>query len=111
MGVQHFSSRTPSQASWCRMDESHLTGESDSVQKDAQIAPQALSGSKVLEGSGKLLVTAVGSESQQGIILASLTEGDKSDDGLKYARVCLLHCGLCSGYGSAWHVSCWLSSI
>ena len=89
------------------MDESHLTGESDSVQKDAQAGPQALSGSKVLEGSGKLLVTAVGSESQQGIILASLTEsGDKSGDGLKYARVCTCFAifKALPLWGSAWHV-------
>ena len=71
-----------------RMDESHLTGESGSVAKDADSAPQALSGSKVLEGCGKLLVTAVGTESQQGIILASLTEGGSEDGaGLKCALI------------------------
>ena len=66
------------------MDESHLTGESGSVAKDPHKAPLALSGSRVLEGSGRMLVTAVGLESQQGIILNSLTE-DKREGGLKCA--------------------------
>lgn len=64
------------------MDESHLTGESGSVSKDPKKAPLALSGSRVLEGEGRMLVTAVGLESQQGKILSSLTEGER-EGGLK----------------------------
>ena len=77
---------TPPPHTWllCRMDESHLTGESGSVSKDPHKAPLALSGSRVLEGDGRLLVTAVGLESQQGMILNSLTEGQRdSSNGLK----------------------------
>ena len=68
----------------CRMDESHLTGESGSVSKDPEGAPLALSGSRVLEGEGRILVTAVGLESQQGMILSSLTESQR-EGGLKCA--------------------------
>ena len=42
--------------------------------KHAQHAPMLLSGSSVLEGYGRMLVTAVGLNSAQGRILGSLTE-------------------------------------
>ena len=42
--------------------------------KRAGSAPMMLSGSKVLEGYGRMLVTAVGLNSAQGRILGSLTE-------------------------------------
>ena len=56
------------------MDESQLTGESDDVLKHARSAPMLLSGSHVLEGYGRALVTGVGLNSAQGRILGSLTE-------------------------------------
>lgn len=46
------------------MDESHLTGESDDVAKDPRARPSLLGGSKVLSGFGRMLVTAVGPNSQ-----------------------------------------------
>lgn len=46
------------------MDESHLTGESDDVPKDPRTRPSLLGGSKVLSGFGRMLVTAVGPNSQ-----------------------------------------------
>ena len=46
------------------MDESSLTGESDQVKKGATVDPMVLSGTHVMEGSGKVLVTAVGVNSQ-----------------------------------------------
>lgn len=73
----------------CRVDESHLTGESDDVLKESPTAAAAaaaanssngastgrsssgmssclcMSGSKVLEGFGRMLVVAVGPNSQQ----------------------------------------------
>jgi hypothetical protein len=74
----------------CRVDESHLTGESDDVVKEPPSAASAaaaagsggrngssegvggqlssclcMSGSKVLEGFGRMLVLAVGPNSQQ----------------------------------------------
>lgn len=54
------------------MDESSLTGESDHVKKGAEHDPMVLSGTHVMEGSGKMLVTAVGVNSQAGIIFTLL---------------------------------------
>ena len=42
------------------MDESSLTGESDHVKKGENVDPLLLSGTHVMEGSGKMLVVAVG---------------------------------------------------
>lgn len=63
------------------MDESQLTGESDDVSKDPVAAPVCFSGSKVLEGFGRLLVLAVGPNSQQGIINAAVRAGKAGPDG------------------------------
>ena len=57
---------------FCRVDESALTGESEDVVKTAGKAPFLRSGSNVLEGQGRLLVTAVGTNSQQGQIFGAL---------------------------------------
>lgn len=54
------------------MDESSLTGESDHVKKGESSDPMVLSGTHVMEGSGKMLVTAVGVNSQAGIIFTLL---------------------------------------
>ena len=62
----------------CRVDESQLTGEAEDVLKDADEDPLLLSGSKVLEGSGRALVIAVGPNSQAGII-AKLARGQDED--------------------------------
>ncbi len=65
---------------WYRVDESHLTGESDDVLKHADSAPVMLSGTKILEGNGRMLVTGVGLNSAQGRILGSLTD-ERPDEG------------------------------
>ncbi|XP_059142779.1 plasma membrane calcium-transporting ATPase 2-like isoform X3 [Physella acuta] len=57
-----------------KVDESSLTGESDHVKKGENRDPMLLSGTHVMEGSGKMLVTAVGPNSQTGIIFALLNE-------------------------------------
>ncbi|CAG5101032.1 Similar to ATP2B3: Plasma membrane calcium-transporting ATPase 3 (Homo sapiens) [Cotesia congregata] len=54
------------------VDESSLTGESDHVKKGEAFDPMVLSGTHVMEGSGKMLVTAVGVNSQAGIIFTLL---------------------------------------
>lgn len=54
------------------MDESSLTGESDHVKKGENFDPMVLSGTHVMEGSGKIVVTAVGVNSQAGIIFTLL---------------------------------------
>lgn len=55
-----------------QVDESSLTGESDHVKKGDSSDPMVLSGTHVMEGSGKMLVTAVGVNSQAGIIFTLL---------------------------------------
>lgn len=55
-----------------KIDESSLTGESDHVKKSELTDPMVLSGTHVMEGSGKMVVTAVGINSQSGIIFALL---------------------------------------
>ncbi|MCI4380246.1 hypothetical protein PGIGA_G00237550 [Pangasianodon gigas] len=59
-----------------KIDESSLTGESDHVKKALDKDPMLLSGTHVMEGSGRMLVTAVGLNSQTGIIFTLLGAGD-----------------------------------
>ncbi|XP_071398889.1 plasma membrane calcium-transporting ATPase 1 isoform X1 [Centroberyx affinis] len=63
-----------------KIDESSLTGESDHVKKTQEKDPMLLSGTHVMEGSGKMLVTAVGVNSQTGIIFTLLGSADDDDD-------------------------------
>ncbi|XP_051975929.1 plasma membrane calcium-transporting ATPase 1b isoform X2 [Xyrauchen texanus] len=63
-----------------KIDESSLTGESDHVKKTLDKDPMLLSGTHVMEGSGKMLVTAVGVNSQTGIIFTLLGGGEDDDD-------------------------------
>jgi len=65
-----------------KVDESSLTGESDHVKKGEITDPMLLSGTHVMEGSGKMVVVAVGINSQAGIILALLgaTQEDKKKE-------------------------------
>ncbi|XP_014668842.1 PREDICTED: plasma membrane calcium-transporting ATPase 3-like [Priapulus caudatus] len=55
-----------------KVDESSLTGESDHVKKNESRDPLLLSGTHVMEGSGKMLTVAVGVNSQTGIIFTLL---------------------------------------
>ncbi|XP_077373858.1 plasma membrane calcium-transporting ATPase 1-like [Festucalex cinctus] len=64
-----------------KIDESSLTGESDHVKKSADKDPMLLSGTHVMEGSGKMVVTAVGVNSQTGIIFALLGAGEDGGGG------------------------------
>ncbi|XP_061665441.1 plasma membrane calcium-transporting ATPase 3b isoform X6 [Syngnathoides biaculeatus] len=64
-----------------KIDESSLTGESDHVRKSVDKDPMLLSGTHVMEGSGRMLVTAVGVNSQTGIIFTLLGAGDAEEDG------------------------------
>ncbi len=65
------------------MDESHLTGEADAVGKRPDRAPLVFSGSKVLEGGGRALVTAVGANSQQGLISGMVATAQEQGDSLR----------------------------
>ncbi|KAM8830331.1 plasma membrane calcium-transporting ATPase 3b isoform 1-T1 [Synchiropus picturatus] len=63
-----------------KIDESSLTGESDHVRKSVDKDPMLLSGTHVMEGSGRMLVTAVGVNSQTGIIFTLLGAGEAEED-------------------------------
>ncbi|XP_041836069.1 plasma membrane calcium-transporting ATPase 2 isoform X1 [Melanotaenia boesemani] len=63
-----------------KIDESSLTGESDHVKKCADKDPMLLSGTHVMEGSGRMVVTAVGVNSQTGIIFTLLGAGVEEEE-------------------------------
>ncbi|XP_038668556.1 plasma membrane calcium-transporting ATPase 2 isoform X10 [Scyliorhinus canicula] len=63
-----------------KIDESSLTGESDHVRKSADKDPMLLSGTHVMEGSGKMLVACVGVNSQTGIIFTLLGAGGEEEE-------------------------------
>ncbi|XP_063767478.1 plasma membrane calcium-transporting ATPase 2 isoform X7 [Eleginops maclovinus] len=63
-----------------KIDESSLTGESDHVKKCADKDPMLLSGTHVMEGSGRMVVTAVGVNSQTGIIFTLLGAGTEEEE-------------------------------
>ncbi|XP_052383126.1 plasma membrane calcium-transporting ATPase 2-like isoform X5 [Oncorhynchus keta] len=63
-----------------KIDESSLTGESDQVRKSLEKDPMLLSGTHVMEGSGRMVVSAVGLNSQTGIIFTLLGAGDSDEE-------------------------------
>lgn len=63
-----------------KIDESSLTGETDLIKKDIVNNLTVLSGTHVMEGSGRFLVTAVGLNSQTGIIMTLLGATNAEDD-------------------------------
>ncbi|KAF7693327.1 plasma membrane calcium-transporting ATPase 4 isoform X1 [Silurus meridionalis] len=63
-----------------KIDESSLTGESDQVKKSLEKDPMLLSGTHVMEGSGRMVVTAIGMNSQTGIILTLLGAGSEEEE-------------------------------
>uniref|UniRef100_A0A8C5TS30 Calcium-transporting ATPase n=1 Tax=Malurus cyaneus samueli TaxID=2593467 RepID=A0A8C5TS30_9PASS len=63
-----------------KIDESSLTGESDHVKKSLDRDPMLLSGTHVMEGSGRMVVTAVGVNSQTGIIFTLLGAGGDDEE-------------------------------
>ncbi|XP_069798297.1 plasma membrane calcium-transporting ATPase 1-like isoform X1 [Narcine bancroftii] len=63
-----------------KIDESSLTGESDHVKKSLEKDPMLLSGTHVMEGSGRIVVTAVGLNSQTGIIFTLLGAGTDEEE-------------------------------
>ncbi|RNA28504.1 plasma membrane calcium-transporting ATPase 3 isoform X2, partial [Brachionus plicatilis] len=59
-----------------KVDESSLTGETNLIKKSVE-RPMLFSGTHVMEGSAKMLVTAVGINSQSGIIMSLLGANKK----------------------------------
>jgi len=61
-----------------KADESVMTGEPDAIKKNRD-APFLLSGCQIAEGCGKMLITAVGLNSEWGKTLAKLTSDDDDE--------------------------------
>eukprot|EP00898_Chlorokybus_atmophyticus_P004349 jgi/Chlat1/4915/Chrsp31S04836 len=55
-------------------DESSMTGESKPVEKSISEKPYVISGTKVIEGYGDMLVTAVGLNTEWGRVMSTVTE-------------------------------------
>jgi len=66
-----------------KVDESSLTGESDLIKKHESRDPFLLSGTHIMEGSGKMLVLAVGEHSQTGMIFKLLGATKEDADEVK----------------------------
>lgn len=64
------------------IDESSLTGESEPIMVTAE-NPFLLSGTKVQDGSGKMMVTTVGMRTQWGKLMATLSEGGDDETPLQ----------------------------
>jgi len=64
------------------IDESSMTGESKTVRKD-QKAPFLMSGCKVADGYGSMLVTGVGINTEWGQLMANLSEDNGEETPLQ----------------------------
>ncbi|XP_051131349.1 calcium-transporting ATPase 10, plasma membrane-type-like [Andrographis paniculata] len=65
------------------MDESSMTGESKIVHKDSTRAPFLMSGCKVADGYGSMLVTSVGINTEWGLLMASISEDNGEETPLQ----------------------------
>lgn len=64
------------------IDESSMTGESKIVNKDSK-EPFLMSGCKVADGSGTMLVTSVGTNTEWGLLMASISEDNGEETPLQ----------------------------
>ncbi|KAH6797492.1 autoinhibited Ca2+ -ATPase [Perilla frutescens var. hirtella] len=65
------------------IDESSMTGESKIVHKDPVRAPFLMSGCKVADGYGTMLVTSVGINTEWGLLMASISEDNGEETPLQ----------------------------
>ena len=82
-----------------KVDESSLTGETDLVKKGISYRDISLwSGTHIMEGSGRMVVTAVGLNSQTGIIMTLLgaTKSEKSEKTFRITSQDSIGDGKCS---------------
>ncbi|KAL3097286.1 hypothetical protein niasHT_029602 [Heterodera trifolii] len=63
-----------------KIDESSLTNESNQIKKSVEKDPMLLSGTHVLKGTGRLVITAVGVNSQTGITMTLLDAKEKEEE-------------------------------
>ncbi|XP_076124820.1 plasma membrane calcium-transporting ATPase 4 isoform X2 [Alosa pseudoharengus] len=69
-----------------KIDESSMTGESDQIKKSLDKDPMLLSGTHVMEGSCRMVVTAIGLNSQTGIIFTLLGAGEEEEKKVKKGK-------------------------
>ena len=73
------------------VDESSLTGEAAPIGKDAERDLMLYASTKVLKGEGTVLVTAVGTYTQQGMIFRlMMSQGDDVEAGISPISQCTL---------------------
>ncbi|KAI3443397.1 hypothetical protein Pfo_000062 [Paulownia fortunei] len=65
------------------IDESSMTGESKIVHKDSTRSPFLMSGCKVADGYGSMLVTSVGINTEWGLLMASISEDNGEETPLQ----------------------------
>ncbi|CAL9227380.1 unnamed protein product [Arabidopsis halleri] len=65
------------------VDESSMTGESKIVQKNSTKNPFLMSGCKVADGNGAMLVTGVGVNTEWGLLMASVSEDNGGETPLQ----------------------------
>ncbi|GER26956.1 calcium-transporting ATPase 8 family protein [Striga asiatica] len=65
------------------IDESSMTGESKIVHKDPTRSPFLMSGCKVADGYGSMLVTSVGINTEWGLLMASISEDNGEETPLQ----------------------------
>ncbi|XP_010447798.1 PREDICTED: calcium-transporting ATPase 10, plasma membrane-type-like isoform X2 [Camelina sativa] len=65
------------------VDESSMTGESKIVQKNSTKNPFLMSGCKVADGNGTMLVTGVGVNTEWGLLMASVSEDNGGETPLQ----------------------------
>ncbi|CAA0396960.1 Calcium-transporting ATPase 10, plasma membrane-type [Arabidopsis thaliana] len=65
------------------VDESSMTGESKIVQKNSTKHPFLMSGCKVADGNGTMLVTGVGVNTEWGLLMASVSEDNGGETPLQ----------------------------
>jgi Ca2+ transporting ATPase len=70
-----------------KINESALTGESALVKKSLEEDPMMLGGTQVMEGGGSMVVTAVGPNSRNGIIITLLSAKDEEEVGFITAGI------------------------
>ena len=68
------------------VDESSFTGECDLIAKNNDRDPILLASTRVMEGEGTILVSAVGPHSQQGILVTLMSQPEEERKGIWYRK-------------------------
>lgn len=74
-----------------KINESSLTGEAELVKKTMEEDPMMLAGTQVMEGGGTMVVTAVGPNSQNGIIITLLASKVEEEVGFITAAILFVY--------------------